>query len=58
MKQQDSFFNLKEYKKSRVNDLESSTSSITERLLEKYKPSRSVFDIARESKRRGVREAA
>ena len=58
MKQKNSVFNLKDYKKTRANDLASSTSSITKRLLEKYKPSRSVCDIARASKRRGIREAA
>tara|TARA_Y100001968_G_C19084156_1_gene584469 strand:- start:131 stop:307 length:177 start_codon:yes stop_codon:yes gene_type:complete len=58
MKQKESVFNLKEYKKARKKGWGSSTSSITERLLEKYKPSRSDYDIAKELKKRDTREVA
>tara|TARA_Y100001968_G_C19125054_1_gene603839 strand:- start:219 stop:395 length:177 start_codon:yes stop_codon:yes gene_type:complete len=56
MKQKDSVFNLKDYRKTRANDMASSMPSITERLLKKYNPSRSVCGVARESKRIGMRE--
>ena len=58
MKAKKSPLSLKKYKKAKENDLASSASSITERLLEKYKPSRSVCGIDRDSKRREAREAA